>query len=544
MQLNDKIKSKIVEILKSIDESFDESTVLLTSNKDNSHGDLSTNVALRNAKKFNMQPLQLANLIKDKFFCDEVTNVEVAGVGFINFYLKSDTLGSIIDEIIKADENYGQSFKDKDNKVNLEYVSANPTGYLHLGHARGAALGDAMSRILKKAGYEVLREYYINDAGNQVNMLGKSLMVRYQQALNLKNRMPSKGYHGEEIKIVAKSLVEQYGDKYAKKTIQNLKFFIDNGIKFLLNQILVDLKQFRVEFDNFVSEQWIRNSNRIELCLERLKPYIYVQDGATFLNTTKDKDDKDRVIVKSDGSYSYFMPDIAYHDYKFERGFDKIITLLGADHHGYITRLKSAMTSLGHDATKLNIPLIQMVRLFKNGKEFKMSKRTGNAISMKELINMVGIDAARYFFVSRSASQHLDFDLDLAMTIGNTNPVYYAQYTHARLCSILNKAKDKNISEYDTKADLLNSESEKSLIKSLYDFPKVVQDAAKTLEPYKICNYIQEVCTLVNVFYQKNKVVDEENLTLSKQRLALVFATDIVLKNAFNLIAIDAPEKM
>ncbi len=544
MQLNDKIKSKIVEILKSIDESFDESTVLLTSNKDNSHGDLSTNVALRNAKKFNMQPLQLANLIKDKFFCDEVTNVEVAGVGFINFYLKSDTLGSIIDEIIKADENYGQSFKDKDNKVNLEYVSANPTGYLHLGHARGAALGDAMSRILKKAGYEVLREYYINDAGNQVNMLGKSLMVRYQQALNLKNRMPSKGYHGEEIKIVAKSLVEQYGDKYAKKTIQNLKFFIDNGIKFLLNQILVDLKQFRVEFDNFVSEQWIRNSNRIELCLERLKPYIYVQDGATFLNTTKDKDDKDRVIVKSDGSYSYFMPDIAYHDYKFERGFDKIITLLGADHHGYITRLKSAMTSLGHDATKLNIPLIQMVRLFKNGKEFKMSKRTGNAISMKELINMVGIDAARYFFVSRSASQHLDFDLDLAMTIGNTNPVYYAQYTHARLCSILNKAKDKNISEYDTKADLLNSESEKSLIKSLYDFPKVVQDAAKTLEPYKICNYIQEVCTLVNVFYQKNKVVDEENLTLSKQRLALVFATEIVLKNAFNLIAIDAPEKM
>lgn len=544
MQLNDKIKSKIVEILKSIDESFDESTVLLTSNKDNSHGDLSTNVALRNAKKFNMQPLQLANLIKDKFFCDEVTNVEVAGVGFINFYLKSDTLGSIIDEIIKADENYGQSFKDKDNKVNLEYVSANPTGYLHLGHARGAALGDAMSRILKKAGYEVLREYYINDAGNQVNMLGKSLMVRYQQALNLKNRMPSKGYHGEEIKIVAKSLVEQYGDKYAKKTIQNLKFFIDNGIKFLLNQILVDLKQFRVEFDNFVSEQWIRNSNRIELCIERLKPYIYVQDGATFLNTTKDKDDKDRVIVKSDGSYSYFMPDIAYHDYKFERGFDKIITLLGADHHGYITRLKSAMTSLGHDATKLNIPLIQMVRLFKNGKEFKMSKRTGNAISMKELINMVGIDAARYFFVSRSASQHLDFDLDLAMTIGNTNPVYYAQYTHARLCSILNKAKDKNISEYDTKADLLNSESEKSLIKSLYDFPKVVQDAAKTLEPYKICNYIQEVCTLVNVFYQKNKVVDEENLTLSKQRLALVFATEIVLKNAFNLIAIDAPEKM
>ena len=426
----------------------------------------------------------------------------------------------------------------------MEYVSANPTGYLHLGHARGAALGDAMSRILKKAGYEVLREYYINDAGNQVNMLGKSLMVRYQQALNLKNRMPSKGYHGEEIKIVAKSLVEQYGDKYAKKTIQNLKFFIDNGIKFLLNQILVDLKQFRVEFDNFVSEQWIRNSNRIKLCLERLKPYIYVQDGATFLNTTKDKDDKDRVIVKSDGSYSYFMPDIAYHDYKFERGFDKIITLLGADHHGYITRLKSAMTSLGHDATKLNIPLIQMVRLFKNGKEFKMSKRTGNAISMKELINMVGIDAARYFFVSRSASQHLDFDLDLAMTIGNTNPVYYAQYTHARLCSILNKAKDKNISEYDTKADLLNSESEKSLIKSLYDFPKVVQDAAKTLEPYKICNYIQEVCTLVNVFYQKNKVVDEENLTLSKQRLALVFATEIVLKNAFNLIAIDAPEKM
>ncbi len=544
MQVNDKIKSKIVEILKSIDESFDESTVLLTSNKDNSHGDLSTNVALRNAKKFNMQPLQLANLIKDKFFCEEVTNVEVAGVGFINFYLKSDTLGSIIDEIIKADENYGQSLKNKDNKVNLEYVSANPTGYLHLGHARGAALGDAMSRILKKAGYEVLREYYINDAGNQVNMLGKSLMVRYQQALNLKNRMPSKGYHGEEIKLVAKSLVEQYGDKYAKKTKQNLKFFIDNGIKFLLNQILVDLKQFRVEFDNFVSEQWIRNSNRIELCLERLKPYIYIQDGATFLNTTKDKDDKDRVIVKSNGSYSYFMPDIAYHDYKFERGFDKIITLLGADHHGYITRLKSAMTSLGHDATKLNIPLIQMVRLFKNGKEFKMSKRTGNAISMKELINMVGIDAARYFFVSRSASQHLDFDLDLAMTIGNTNPVYYAQYTHARLCSILNKAKDKNISEYDTKADLLNSESEKSLIKSLYDFPKVVQDAAKTLEPYKICNYIQEVCTLVNVFYQKNKVVDEENLTLSKQRLALVSATEIVLKNAFNLIAIDAPEKM
>lgn len=544
MMINEKIIDKLYEILTKLDENYDKSLINLTSNKDNEHGDISSNVALKSARRVNMKPLDLANYIKENFSLDGVRKVDVAGVGFINFYLENNTLGSIISTIISMGDRYGETILKDKKKVLLEYVSANPTGYLHLGHARGAALGDAISRILKKAGYDVTREYYINDAGNQVNMLGKSLMVRYQQALGLKNRMPKNGYHGDEVKVVAKKLVEKYGDKYAEKSKENLKFFMENGIHFMFEKIISDLKDFRVEFDNFVSEKDIRASGRIENCIDKLNDYIYVEDGATFLNTTKDGDDKDRVIIKSDGSYSYFLPDIAYHDYKYERNYDIIADLFGADHHGYLPRLKSSMISLGHDANKLRFPMIQMVRLFKNGKEFKMSKRTGNAISLNELSSMVGTDAARYFFVSRSGSQHLDFDLDLATTLGNQNPVYYNQYTHARLCSILEKAKEKGIDEFDLSCSLLNSESEKSLIKMLIDFPSVVFEAANTLEPYKVVYYLTNLSMLVNSFYQKNKVIDMEALDITKQRLALVKASKIVLKNALDLIAVSSPNQM
>ncbi len=551
MEISEAIISKIKEILTNvINQEVSDNEIILTKNKDNVHGDYSSNVALKFAKRASMKPIDLANEIHNKLNVEGVEKVEVAGIGFINFYLSQDLLGSIIKDICTQKDNYGQTTVENPVKVNLEYVSANPTGYLHLGHARGAALGDAMARIMKKAGYDVTREYYINDAGHQVEMLAKSLMVRYQQALGLKNRMPHDGYHGEEIKIVAKTLVEKYYDKYAEKNESNLNFFKENGIKFLLNQIVLDLKEFRVDFDVFTSETWVRSTGRIPNVLERLKNYCYVSEGATFLRTTdeslnlKEKDDKDRVIVKSDGSYAYFLPDIAYHDYKYERGFDKLVTLLGADHHGYIARLKAAMKCLGHNPDDLIIPLVQIVRLFKNGQEFRMSKRTGNAISMRELINEVGVDATRYFFVSRSGSQHLDFDIGLAKTLGNSNPVYYAQYTHARFTSILEKGREKGYTDYDYKSDLLVSEEEKTLMKTLSDFPNVIKDSAETYEPYKICNYIQNLCQVLNSFYQKHRVINDDEKELTLQRLGLVYATKIVLKNALELIAVSAPDKM
>lgn len=543
MDIQETIKEKLLEVLKELNVEVTLNEISLMASDSREHGDYTSNIAFKKAKSLSLPPLVLAEKIAAAFSLDGVSKVEAIKPGFINFFLQADSLGTIIKTIVDEDEHFGDLTIGQGKKVNIEYVSANPTGTLHLGHARGAALGDCLSRLYKKAGYEVTREYYVNDGGNQMDHLAESLMVRYLELFNITDyTLPEDGYHGGEIIEIAKKLKEKVGDEYTIDPKSHLEDFKEFGGEKLLDAIKEDLHQFRVDFDVFSSEKAIRNNGDVEKVLEKLQPYCYKQDDALWLNTKKDGDDKDRVLVKSDGSYTYLLPDIAYHDNKFNRGYDLLIDLFGADHHGYITRIKSSQKDLGHNSDNLNVLLIQMVRLFKNGEEYKMSKRTGNAISMKELIEECGVDSIRYFFVSRSGSSHLDFDIDLANTLGSENPVYYAQYTHARLCGILTNGSSFLPSDY--KADLLTSEVEKSLMLLLKDYSNVILSSVNENEPYKITNYIHTLSQSVNEFYSKCRVIDDKNVSLTKQRLGLVKACQIVLKNALNLIAVDAPIRM
>lgn len=541
------IQSQIIEELKKLLEGMgcpvDEKEIALTPSNNRDHGDYASNIALRKAKSLSMKPIELATLIAEKFSLEGVDHLEPAMPGFLNFFLKQDALGKIISVILDEKEDYGNLEIGKGKKVNIEYVSANPTGVLHLGHARGAALGDCLSRLYQKSGYDVTREYYVNDAGVQMDHLAKSLKIRYLELFGVKGAvLEDNDYHGEEIVVLAKKLQAEVGDAYLADPDSHMNDFKAFGGNHLLDIIKEDLHQFRVDQDVYTSEKAIRDRGDVDMVLEKLRPYCYESEGALWLDTKKDGDDKDRVLVKSDGTYTYLLPDIAYHNDKFSRGYDLLIDLFGADHHGYITRLKSSQKDLGHNPDALNVTLVQMVRLFKNGEEFKMSKRTGNAISMKELIEEVGVDAARYFFVSRSGNSHLDFDIDLAKKLGSENPVYYAQYTHARLCGIL--ANGASFFPMDEKGDLLSTESEKDLLITLKSYPEVIAVATKENEPYKITNYIHELATLVNEFYTKCRVLDDTNPSLSKQRLALVKACQIVLASALTLIGVSAPERM
>ena len=541
MSIEEKIKKELTNIVSSMGISISLSEIELSNSKVKEHGDFASNLALRLQGKLHKKGFEIAKDICSKFSLPEVEKVEVAGPGFINFFLASKNIVSVIDEVLKNNENFANLTLGQNKKTLLEYVSANPTGALHLGHARGAAIGDSLARILKKAGYNVTREYYVNDAGNQIDNLAKSLQARYLQEFNIDAKVPDNGYHGEDIVSFAKKLKDEYGDKYVQTN--DLEFFKEKGIELALNNIKKDLKNFRVEFDVFTSEKAIRKAHKVEEVLKELKPYLYEKDGAIFLNTTKDGDDKDRVIIKKDGSYTYLLPDIAYHKDKFDRGFEYLIDLFGADHHGYVIRLKSALKSLGYNPDNLSIDLVQMVRLFKDGQEFKMSKRTGNAVSLKELCEEVGVDGVRFFFVSRANSQHLDFNLDLAKSMSSTNPVYYCQYAHARLCTILEMASKNNFilsSDYS----LLKDESELNLCKKLEEYKLAIKDSALTMQPCKITIYVRELAGAINEFYTKCRILDSENLALTQARLSLVKASQIVLKDALNLIGVSAPNHM
>jgi arginyl-tRNA synthetase len=542
MDIENEIKAKLVEVLKGLGIEVKAEEILLTASDKRDHGDYATNIALRKGKAAGMKPIDLATKIAAVFQLDGVEKTEAANPGFLNFFLRQDELGSIIRKIVTEKEHYGDLTLGNGKKVDIEYVSANPTGLLHLGHARGAAIGDSLARIYRKAGYSVTREYYINDAGVQITNLGNSLIVRYLELYGITREFPEDGYHGEEIIELAKQLKEEVGDKYVKDPDSQLEFFKQYASDRLLERIKKDLHEFRVDQDVYSSEKAIRSRGDVEKVLEKLKPDCYEKDGALFLNTTKDGDDKDRVLVKSDGSYTYLLPDIAYHADKFSRGFDLLVDLFGADHHGYVARLKASEKDLGYNPDALTVSLVQMVRLFKNGEEFKMSKRTGNAISMQELVEEVGVDAARYFFVSRSSDSHLDFDIDLAKKLGSENPVYYAQYTHARLCGIM-----KNGAAFypvDYRSDLLTSEPEKNLLIALKDFPNIVTSAIHENDPYKVTNYVHSLAVLVNEFYTKCRVLDDANPELSKERLGLVEACKVVLADSLDLIAVSAPEHM
>ncbi len=523
-----------------------ENEVELSLPKDKAHGDYATNIAMKSSKKIGGKPREIAENIEKHFdyASTGVDHLEIAGPGFINLFMKNDSLQAVITKVLEKKDSYGQSNAGNGKKVNIEYVSANPTGDLHPGHARGAAVGDSLARIMKMAGYDVTREYYVNDAGNQINNMALSLQARYLQACGKNAEVPEDGYHGEDLINIAKNIVSEYGDKYADvDPKESYSFFRSYGLKAELDKLKSDLKEYRVEFDVWTSEQDIRNRGLVEKALDTLKEkgYTYEQDGALYLRTSDLGDDKDRVLIKSDGSYTYFTPDIAYHLDKLDRGFDELVDLFGADHHGYIPRLKAGIQALGYPSEKLNVDIIQMVRMIKDGEEFKLSKRSGKGIALRDLLEEAGVDAVRYFFVSRAGDTQMDFDLDLATKKSNDNPVYYAQYAHARMCSILSKGENIPVA---TKFDLITTEKEMTLLKEMNEFEKTIADAANSRMPHKVVNYITKFAQAFHSYYNDSKIVDEDNVELSSQRLALVQACEITLKNALNSIGVSAPDHM
>lgn len=546
MDLTIYLKENIIKCLKQIEPnlSFELSDIIIENSKDPAHGDYASNAAMKYCKTFKTNPRTLAEKIVELIDKERIEKIEIAGPGFINFFMKNDSLTSILPFIINSGDNFGKGEK-KNKKINVEFVSANPTGDLHVGHARGAAIGDSICRILSFAGYDITREYYINDAGNQINNLGYSLIERYKEISGLDYKLPEDGYHGEDVKKIAEIIKNSVTfDPLKLNEKEQLEFFKKEGIRLELDKIIKVLNEFGVKFDVFSSEIEIRKNNAVEKEIEFLKPHSYLDDGAIKLKTTDYLDDKDRVIVKKDGSYTYFLPDIVYHVNKISRGYDLLIDVLGADHHGYINRMKSALMMHGYSKDSLEIELIQMVRIMKDGEEIKASKRTGNAITLQELIDEVGKDATRYFFSMRAASMHLDFDLNLAKEQSSSNPVYYAQYAHARLSRVLELGEKAGINlDLDNIMDL-TSVSEISLLKIINEFPKEVNNAANERAPYKIANYIHRLAEAIHAFYTECKIVDKDNIMLSNSRLILSKASKIVMKNALDLLGVTALNKM
>lgn len=516
--------------------------------KDKAHGDYSTNIAMQLTKVLKRNPREIAQGIIDTLDKDmgNIDHVEIAGPGFINLFLRKDVMTSIIKDVLDEKDHYGYSDFGQGIKYNVEFVSANPTGDLHLGHAKGAAVGDSICRIMGAAGYDVTKEYYINDAGNQITNLALSLYARYLQAFGQDKELPEDGYHGKDIVEIALHIKEDLGDRFVNVDEKEaITYFRKIGTEFELQKIKDILKEYRVVHDVWFSETSLYDENKIEPTIQKLKDkgYTYEAEGALWFKSTEFGDDKDRVLIKTDGSYTYLTPDIAYHLNKLDRGYEYLVDLLGADHHGYIQRMKAAIQALGYNADQLNIDIMQMVRMVENGEVVKMSKRTGNAVTIKDLIDDIGVDATRYFFVSKAASSPFDFDLGLAKSQSNENPVYYAQYAHARMCSIERQAQTVQIETTDH-YELLTHEKEIELVKHINEFRNEIIESAKQRAPHKIANYIQRLAQLFHSFYNDCYVIDEANKELSAQRLSLVKASQITLRNALNLIGVSAPEKM
>ncbi|EIJ80270.1 arginyl-tRNA synthetase [Bacillus methanolicus PB1] len=547
-KLKEEIKAAVLKAnLAAADEIPD---VILEVPKEKSHGDYSTNMAMQLARIAKKAPRMIAEQLVSQFDRSKasIEKIEIAGPGFINFYMNNSYLTDLIPTILDKGDAYGETTVGGNQKILVEFVSANPTGDLHLGHARGAAVGDSLCNILDKAGFNVSREYYINDAGNQINNLARSVEARYFQALGIEKEMPEDGYYGEDIVEIGKKLAEEFGDMYVNADEkERFDFFREYGLKYEMEKLKKDLENFRVKFDVWYSETSLYHNGKIDEALKVLKNngHIYEKDGAAWFRSTELGDDKDRVLIKQDGSYTYLTPDIAYHKDKLERGFEKLINIWGADHHGYIPRMKAAIEALGYDRDALEVEIIQLVHLYKNGEKMKMSKRTGKAVTMRELVEEVGLDAVRYFFAMRSSDTHMDFDLDLAVSQSNENPVYYAQYAHARICSILRQGEEQGLT-IDRNADfsVIQSEKETDLLKKLGEFPQAVGEAAQKRMPHRITNYIFDLASAFHSFYNAEKVLDPENETTTKARLALVKAVQITLKNALGLIGVSAPEKM
>lgn len=519
--------------------------------REKGHGDFATNLAMQLARSAKMAPRKIAEAVVENLDLagTQVDRVEIAGPGFINFYLNSKWVYGVIPLVAKEDRNYGRVDIGEGQKIQVEFVSANPTGLLHMGNARGAALGDSLASILDFSGYQVSREYYINDAGNQIENFGRSLEVRFFQQLGQDVAMPEEGYHGEDIKDTVKGYISKFGTGLTEADeLTRRKTLAEYALQEKLTHIRNTLLDFGVVYDEWFSEQSLHDSGAIQKTLDELKEkgYIYEHENALWFKATEFGDEKDEVVVRSNGIPTYFAADIAYHKNKFERGFNKVIDIWGADHHGHVNRMKGSMEASGYQRDDLEIILMQLVRLYRGGEIVRMSKRTGQFVTLEELMEEVGRDAARYFFVMRSPDSHLEFDLDLAKSQTNDNPVFYIQYAHARICSILRQMQEQGgqlpkVEEIDPA--LLCEQAELELLRKLADFPTEIVAAAELMAPHRIARYVHDLAGSFHSFYNNHRVITEDEAR-TRARLVLVDCVRIVLRNALGLLGLTAPEKM
>ncbi|MFW5730871.1 MAG: arginine--tRNA ligase [Desulfonatronovibrionaceae bacterium] len=515
-------------------------------------GDLACNAAMILSSQAGKNPRQLAEEIRQALLEQDsfLDKIDIAGPGFLNFTFKKDFWLTVLDEIQSQDKDYGSSFRGQDKKVQVEYVSANPTGPLHIGHGRGAAVGDSLARIMRFAGYDVSTEYYLNDAGRQMNILGESTWIRYQNLAGRDIALSGNHYQGDYLIQIAAGLKQEYGPGLLEmEESRAVAICREAAVKYILQDIKQDLKKFRVNHQVWFSEQSLIQDHRVEETFEWLRDrnMVYDHEGALWFRTTQFGDDKDRVLKKSDGSLTYFASDIAYHKNKFDRGFETVVDIWGADHHGYVPRMKSAVQAMGRPADSLRVILVQLVNLLREGSQVAMSTRAGEFITLKEVLDEVGVDACRFIFLSRRSDSHLDFDLEMVKRKSMDNPVFYVQYAHARICSLFAKAAQRNITireDASTHLHLLNSAEDIDLLKKMHEFPEVVASSAAGLSPHHISYYLQDLAGLLHRYYTVHPVLAAKNSDLIQARMVLFRSVAIVIRNGLNLLGVTAPQKM
>ncbi len=553
IQLRELIAESLGDLAQGQEDSL--SLVELEIPKEKQHGDFSTNFAMRLCKLLRKKPVELAQIIVENLeglinkspLKDKIEKVEIKGPGFINFHLSTQAYYEVLYDVFKRKDNYGRPKAASGQKIQIEFVSANPTGPLSVAHARQAVVGDALGNILSFLGCKVVKEYYVNDEGNQINILGKSIQLRAQEILGQTIEFPEDHYQGEYVKDIAKEFLEKNKIKDAgaleKKELVD---FADYGVKYLMKVIKDDLNDFGVHFDTWSHQSKIATQKAIVKVLEELKKkgFVYEKDGAQWFKSTDFGDDKDRVVKKSDGSYTYLTPDIVYHKDKYARGFDQIYNIWGPDHHGYIPRIKAAAAALGHDIKSLEVLIVQLATIYRDGQPVSMSTRRGQFISLREVIDEVGVDAARFFFLMRHIKAHLDFDLDLAKNQAPENPVFYIQYAHARIHSILRAAKEAKLKSHKKEFKLLEKEEEIDLMQLISQFTDILFVCKKQMDPFAVISYMQELASSFHRFYDRHKVIDPDNTDMSAERLALIDAVRIVLANGLRLIGVSTPERM
>ncbi len=553
------MKKKLVKILeKSINSCLKKGTLRETDipsievefPREGAHGDYASNIAMILASGQKEAPRRIAEHIVESIDDNDgiIDKVEIAGPGFINFFIKQTAWPALLEDVDRLGDRYGESNIGAGSKVQVEFVSANPTGPLHIGHARGAIIGDVIASILQASGFSVSREYYINDAGNQMNMLGESVYYRYLEMMGETVSFPDACYQGAYIKEIAREVYDTFGDRFRTDREGAIPFLTEYAAGSILEGIKKDLETLGVVFDRYFSEKELYRDDDVGKLLQRLQRegFIYEEGGTLWFRTMDFGDEKDRVVVRENGEPTYFAADIAYHLNKYERGFDKVINVWGAGHHGYIPRMQACIQALGKKKEDLEVVLVQLVNLLRGGAPVPMSTRAGEFVTIREVTDEVGRDAARYNFLMRRSNSHLDFDLEIAKAQSNENPVYYVQYAHARICSIMRNAAEQGyrIPLYDDiRPDLLTKPEECELVKMIDTFPEIVGGSAQTLEPHRIPYYINDLASVFHSFYNKHRVVSE-NADLTKARLFLIKATGTVIRNALRLLGVSAPERM